>query len=75
MGSDSAFLVEKEAMWGEMLMEVLRDNGIPCTAIPVFGAGLVIKTGIQERLNIYVPKEDLSRAEELLHELFPEEED
>ncbi len=61
-------------MWAEMLMEVLQDSGIPCTGIPVFGAGLVIKTGIQERLNVYVPKEDLARAEELLCQLFPEEE-
>lgn len=71
MDADYTFLVEKEAMWAEMLMEALRDNEIPCTAIPVFGAGLVIKTGIQERLKIYVLKDDQAKAEELLEELFP----
>lgn len=73
MDTDYEFLVEKEAIWAEMLMDVLKDNGIPCTAIPIYGAGLVIKTGVQERLNIFVPHEDKAKAEELLEELFPAE--
>ncbi len=64
-------LIEKEAMWAGMLQEVLKDNDIPCVAIPVYGAGMTLKTGIQERLRILVPAEQKSRAEELLGELFP----
>ncbi len=37
MNTDYTLLAEKEGMWAEMLMQVLRDNGIPCTAIPVYG--------------------------------------
>lgn len=70
MNANYELLVEKEAMWAEMLLQVLKDNNIPCTALPVHGAGLVMKTGIQERLKIFVPSESKSQAEELLNELF-----
>lgn len=63
-------LVEKESMWAEMFIQVLKDNGIPCTSLPVHGAGFSIKTGIQDRLKVYVPTENLERAKELLEELF-----
>ena len=66
-------LVTKEEMWAKMLIEVLEDNEIPCTAIPVYGAGLVIRTGKQEELQIYVPKEYLPQAQALCEELFSEE--
>ena len=68
-------LTEKEAMWAEMLMEVLRDNGIFCTAAPVFGAGFSMRTGTPERLKVYVPAEEADRAAELMEELFPAEAD
>ncbi len=70
MNANYELLVEKEAMWAEMLLQVLKDNNVPCTALPVYGAGLVMKTGIQERLKIFVPSESKSQAEELLNELF-----
>lgn len=70
MNANYELLVEKEAMWAEMLLQVLKDNNVPCTALPVHGAGLVMKTGIQERLKIFVPSESKSQAEELLNELF-----
>ncbi|MCR5663859.1 MAG: DUF2007 domain-containing protein [Oscillospiraceae bacterium] len=66
-------LTEKEAMWAEMLMEVLKDNGVPCTAMPVFGAGFSMRTGTPERLKIYVPREKIPDAQELMEELFPME--
>ena len=66
-------LIEKEEMWAKMLMQVLEDNKIPCVAIPVFGAGLSIKTGMQERLKVYVPSENLPQATELTEELFSAE--
>lgn len=70
MHTDYEFLVEREEMWAKMLMEVLEDNGIPCTALPVYGAGLTIQTGMLEQLRVFVPKKDKAKAEELLQALF-----
>ena len=72
MNDSFVLLAEKEAMWAEMLSQVLRDNGVACVAVPVFGAGLTLKSGMQERLRIYVPDDSLTRARELMEELFPE---
>ena len=73
MDADYVLLTEKEELWANMLMEVLKDNGIPCTAVPVHGAGMVMRTGIQEKLKVYVSQEHKTRAEELLEELFAKE--
>ena len=70
MNNGYELLVEKEAMWAGLLEQVLQDNDIPCVAIPVYGAGLTLKAGMQERLKIYVTAESKPQAEELLHELF-----
>ena len=68
-------LTEKEEMWARMLLEVLEDNDIPCVALPVYGAGFAMRTGMQERWNVLVPAENLTRAEELLQELFSAEDE
>ena len=73
MDNGYVLLVEKEEMWAQMLMQVLEDNNVPCAALPVYGAGFAIKTGIQERLKVYVPSENLPQATELLQELFSAE--
>lgn len=73
MNDGYVLLVEKEEMWAKMLMQVLEDNNIPCTALSVYGAGFTIKTGMQERLKVYVPSENLPQASELLQELFSAE--
>lgn len=73
MHTDYEFLVEKEKMWADLLIQVLRDHDIPYTTLSVYGAGLVIKAGMQERLKIYVPSEHKVKAEELLNGLFSEE--
>ena len=65
-------LTEKEEMWAKMLMEVLSDNSIPCTSLPVHGIGLVMRTMAQERLKVFVPAWDLARASELTEALFSE---
>ena len=64
------FLVQKEAMWAHMLMQVLRDNGIPAVSKGINGAGFSIKTGVPDFFDIYVPAEHLQTAQQLLHELF-----
>ena len=74
MDNDFVLLAEKEAMWAGVLEEVLKDNGIAYAAVPVFGAGLALKTGMQERFRIFVPADRMAEAEELLHELFPADE-
>ena len=66
-------LTEKEEMWAKMLMEVLQDEQIPCTALPVYGAGLVMRTMAQERLQVFVPAGELARASELEAALFSAE--
>ena len=33
MDNGYELLVEKEEMWAQMLMQVLQDNDIPCTAL------------------------------------------
>ena len=73
MNGEFVQLTEKESMWAEMLLEVLRDNGVPCASLPVVGAGFSMRTGTPERLRVFVPEEWLERAQELLEELFPEE--
>ena len=70
MSSEFEFLVEKEAMWAEMLMQVLENNDIPCTAQPVYGAGFTMRTGVQERLRIFVPAEAMPQATDLMQILF-----
>ena len=75
MTDEYVFLTEKESMWAEMLREVLEDNHIPCVALPVYGAGMTLRAGVQERLQICVPAKDKPRAEELLCELFSGGED
>ena len=74
MDSDFAFLTEKESMWAGVLEEVLQDNGIPYAAIPVFGAGLALKAGMQERFRIFVASDRMPEAKALMCELFPAEE-
>ncbi len=66
-------LVEKEEMWAKMLMQVLEDNHVPCAALPVYRAGFSLKTGIQDRLKVYVPVDNLPQATELVEELFSAE--
>jgi hypothetical protein len=65
-------LTEKDEMWAKMLMDVLTDNGIPCTSLPVHGIGLVMRTMAQEQLKVFVPAGDLARASELVEALFSE---
>lgn len=66
-------LTEKEEIWAKMLIQVLEDHHIPCTAIPAQGVGLSLKTGVQDSLRIYVPRDCMEQAQELLQELFSSE--
>ncbi|MBO5973538.1 MAG: hypothetical protein J6Q16_02445 [Clostridia bacterium] len=70
MKNDFELLTRKEAMWAQMLMQVLEDNGITAVSKPVCGAGFSIKTGTPDFFDILVPKDSLSLAQELLEQLF-----
>ena len=70
MDGGYVLLIEKEEMWARMLAEVLTDNDIPCVMRSVYGAGLVIRAGMQERIKVYVPSECAENAKELVNELF-----
>lgn len=72
MEQTAILLMETEEIWAKMLMEVLEDNEIPHAAKPVYGAGLVIRTGMQERLEVYVPKDYFEQAKNLADALFSE---
>ncbi len=73
MDSGYVLLIEKEEMWAQMLLQVLKDNQIPCTSLPVYGAGFALKTGMQDRQKVYVPAEYLPQATELVEALFSDE--
>lgn len=70
MNDGYVLLAEKEEIWAKMLMNVLEDNNIPCVSLPVYGAGLTIRIGMQDILKVYVPSENLPHAMELFQELF-----
>ena len=70
MSDGFVLLTEKEEIWARMLIEVLEDHRIPCAALPVYGAGFAIKTGMQERLKVFVPSGYLPQATALAEELF-----
>ncbi len=70
MENNFVLLTEKEEMWAQMLIEVLEDNGIPCTAMPVYGYALALKTGRCEVYRIFVPSDKLELAKDLVQKLF-----
>lgn len=73
---DPCFLAEKDTIWGEMLADVLRQNGIPYSIKRTLGAGLAMSVGAMlERYRFFVPYEDLPRAQALVDELFGAETD
>ena len=70
MRNDYELLAELETIWAEMLVQVLKDNAISYTAIPVYGAGLTLRAGLKERMRIYVPSQSKAKAVDILDELF-----
>ena len=75
MPASYQFLLEKDALWADICMQVLRENGIPCEAFPVSGTGAILRGGLQERLRILVPADKLPEATMLMEDLFAREDD
>ena len=63
-------LGEMDEAWADMFMEVLKDNGIPCTSMPHFGFAMTAKGGMPEARRIFVPSGCMERARELREEMF-----
>ena len=70
MHQNYEILIETEEIWAKMLLEVLQEHEIPCAAKSVYGAGLVIRTGLQEQLIVYVPADFYEQAKALSDALF-----
>lgn len=68
---DYCFLIEKEVLWAEMLMEVFEKENIPYIAYPTYGAGLSIKMGLySEIFKFYVPYQFLNKAVLIVKNMF-----
>ena len=74
MNQRHVFLVEKDAVWADILMQELKANNIPCVAFPVYGAGMVLRGGAQERMKIHVPEHLKAQAEGIMEDLFADNE-
>jgi hypothetical protein len=71
---DLCFLVEKEAIWGEMLADTLKQKGIPFYHKNVLGTGFALRAGSKfERYKFYVPYSHLSSAKSIVDDLFTTE--
>lgn len=68
---DFCFLAEKNALWGPILADVLRQSGIRFRQRSMLGAGLTSTIGVgMEQFRFYVPYEQIGDAREVLDSLF-----
>ncbi len=75
MDNPFILLADKEKMWAEMLIEALKNEGVPCVSFPVYGAAMALKMMGCERLKVYVPQEEKEKAQTVLLSLFGAEQD
>ncbi len=68
--NDLCLLAKKQPIWGEMLEEVLRNNGIAYEVRSGIGAGLAMYSPGLEWYEYYVCYSDLESARHLVDELF-----
>ena len=74
-GEDLCFLTEKDALWGPVLADVLRQSGIRFVQKGALGAGFTMRAGSQlERHRFYVRYDQLDEAMTVHDNLFPPEE-
>lgn len=71
-GEDYVFLAEKEYPWSEVLEGALKDAGIEVAVYGVWKAKIVIGS-VHERHNIFVPYANLEQANEMMTQIFNEE--
>lgn len=70
-GEDPCFLIEKGQMESDMLVDILKQNGIPSMIKGRAGAGLAMMTGLLlEEYKVFVPYALLEQAQEVTNALF-----
>lgn len=74
MDNDFVFLTEGHAIWADMLIQILQDNDIPCIASPVQSTRPAIYSGLPKGVEVLVPANKKSQAEEILKGFFSNEE-
>lgn len=62
---DFCFLAEPEPVWVQALRDLLQENGVEYMTRNVYGAGMIAKTGIPQRIRFFVRYRDYQRAKEL----------
>lgn len=68
---DFCFFCEKEAIWGSMLADSLKQEHIRFYYKEVLGAGLAMQMGpYHERLHFFVPFSQLEKARDIYRYLF-----
>ena len=69
--TDSCFLCEKQILWGEVLEDALKQNGIPVVFRKRLGIGLALKVGpMMEWVKVYVPYARLEESRAIVETLF-----
>ncbi len=70
-GEDPCFLVEKGQIESDMLVDILKQNGIPSLVKGRSGAGLAMYTGLLlENYRVYVPFALIEEARDLADAMF-----
>ncbi len=73
---DICFLTETAPIPGEMLKDILEQNGIPVLSKSTIGAAMAMRAGAMfERIRHYVRYDHLQDAKEIVTELFSPAED
>jgi hypothetical protein len=67
---DYCFLTEPDALWVQALEDLLRDNGVAYLTRRVYGAAMITKTGIPQRVRFFVRYRDYQQAKELNEAFF-----
>ena len=71
---DLCFFAERDALWGPVLADVFKQNGIRFVQREALGAGFTMRAGAQlERHRFYVRYDQLNAAKAVYEDLFPPE--
>ena len=68
---DMCFVCEKPIIWGEMLVNALKDNGVPVNFTKRLGIGAAMKIGpTLDTIKIYVPYYYLEKSVHIVKSMF-----
>lgn len=66
MNEEYELLMEKEEIWANMFIQILKENNIDFIVKRVNGIAISMKTGCQDYLRIYVKKSEKNEVEKLI---------